>query len=380
MVIRDYSSARISRRITQLDPVLIGKTIHECAAPEPASKESGGSQRPTEEIIDTNEAVMAKLGVEGRYGGVGYNRTTADVILNSDGYETYFDGLSEPAGNREGIVLAISYLSLQPLTVSQKREKCDREARGVGSDYRIAGGNDPLLMAPWRDVEMLGQAVLTLFGLSCPPSVKGAVSVFLAAEPKGRIALHRAARDGLVEGLPVRGRRTRRNLDPVDAFGVTPLMLAACNGHTDVSLHLLELGADPHVRDRHGRSALHFAADGGHGDVVDALVGVDADVGVADAIGDTPLHLAVVGGHAGAVEQLLVAGALPGVGDAVFSATPLHKAVRSDAGAVVPLLVDAGADVDAPNDGGRTPLHTAASYGYTETARALIVAGADVNR
>lgn len=270
--------------------------------------------------------------------------------------------------------------SPQPLTVSQKREKCDREARGVGSDYRIAGGNDPLLMAPWRDVEMLGQAVLTLFGLSCPPSVKGAVSVFLAAEPKGRIALHRAARDGLVEGLPVRGRRTRRNLDPVDAFGVTPLMLAACNGHTDVSLHLLELGADPHVRDRHGRSALHFAADGGHGDVINALVGVGADVGVADAIGDTPLHLAVVGGHAGAVEQLLVAGALPGVGDAVFSATPLHKAARSDAGAVVPLLVDAGADVDAPNDDGRTPLHTAASYGYTETARALIVAGADVNR
>lgn len=382
MVILDYSSARISERITQFDPVLIGRTIHECAAPEPASKESGDSQTPTEEIIATNEAIMAKLGVEGQYGGVSYNRTTADAILRSDGYETYFDGygLSEPAGNMPKDVLVISYLSLQPLTVSQKLKKCDREERGVGTDYRIAGGNDPLLMAPWRDVEMLGQAVLTLFGLSCPPSVKGAVSVFLAAEPKGRIALHRAARDGLVEGLPVRGRRTRRNLDPVDAFGVTPLMLAAFNGHTDVSLHLLELGADPHVRDRHGRSALHFAADGGHEGVVDALVGAGADIEVADAIGDTPLHLAVVGGHAGAVERLLGAGALPGVGDAVFSATPLHKAARSDAAAVVPLLVDAGAYVDASNDDGRTPLHTAASYGHTETVRALIAAGGDVNR
>ncbi len=374
MVILDYNSERSSGRITQLDPVLIGRTIHEFAAPEPASRESGGRSPTTEEIIATNEGIMAKLGVEGRYGGVGYNRTTAHVILNSDGYEAYCQFLTEPAGNKARSVVVISYLSLKPLTVSQKRKKYDDEP------FRRAGDNAPLLMAPWRDVEMLGQGVLTMFGLSCPPSVKGSASVFSAAEPKGRIALHRAARDGLVSGLPARGRRTRRNLDPVDASGATPLMLSAGNGHADAALHLLELGADPHLRDRHGRSALHFAAEGGHEAVIGALLGSGADVRAADAIGDTPLHLAAAGGHAAAVERLLAAGAIPSAGDAVFSATPLHKAARSNAVAVAPLLADAGADVDAPNDDGRTPLHTAASYGHTEMARALMAAGGDVNR
>ena len=44
------------------------------------------------------------------------------------------------------------------------------------------------------------------------------------------------------------------------AFGMTPLMRAAHNGHQKAVLLLLELGASPHEQEEDGLTALHFAA------------------------------------------------------------------------------------------------------------------------
>ncbi len=87
---------------------------------------------------------------------------------------------------------------------------------------------------------------------------------------------------------------------------ITPLMLAALGGHTDVVRLLLEARADPTARDTLGKDPIHYIA-------------VDLD-GVNEYRwpqgGQTALTLAVYGGHADVVRILLENGADPGVTDA----------------------------------------------------------------
>ena len=48
-------------------------------------------------------------------------------------------------------------------------------------------------------------------------------------------------------------------LDRADNRGMTPLMRAVQNGHVDVVLTLLDLGADPHVVNQQGQTARSIA-------------------------------------------------------------------------------------------------------------------------
>ncbi|MBV1797903.1 ankyrin repeat domain-containing protein [Siccirubricoccus sp. G192] len=53
--------------------------------------------------------------------------------------------------------------------------------------------------------------------------------------------------------------------------GLTPLMVAAACGHQDVVELLLQCGADPTRRDRHGRSAAAHARVSGHPHLAERL-------------------------------------------------------------------------------------------------------------
>ena len=57
--------------------------------------------------------------------------------------------------------------------------------------------------------------------------------------------------------------------------------------------HLLELGADPNLRDVNGRTVLHLAVDEQDLDTVMQLLIYAADPNMADNRGVYPLHLAV---------------------------------------------------------------------------------------
>ena len=130
-----------------------------------------------------------------------------------------------------------------------------------------------------------------------------------------------------MDALPQPGQ-SRRNPDPVDRLGMTPLMLAARYGHTGAAERLLELGASPSARDEEERSPLHHAAEGGSAGIVRLLLDAGADAGAADAYGRTPLHTAAEHGGAAAVELLLGAGAPPDARDAISRSAPLHLAAR----------------------------------------------------
>ena len=98
---------------------------------------------------------------------------------------------------------------------------------------------------------------------------------------------------------PTRPMSMPRNND-----GVTPLHLAALNGHKDVAELLLANKAEVNAKDNHGETPLHLAAVNGHKDVAELLLANKADVNAKVNDGSTPLHYAVTKGH-GDVAELL---------------------------------------------------------------------------
>ena len=316
--------------VTRLDPALIGKVIRDRAVPC-LSPWWGGP------MVLKNWDYRIEAKMTGAPSAANLERTGVWLRVHSDGYETRFamNGPGEETWVRNPALLS----SLPPTCPPE-------EARGQYQN---------LLIAPWWDPEMLGQAALLMLEKAGPPLDGGTSSVFAPTEGKRRTALHRAALEGSLEALPTGNRGRLRNPDPRDTTGATPLLLAAAASHGGFALRLLELGADPDGCDREGRTPLHRAAEGGHDEVVRSLLAAGAGVSPGDAYGTTPLHLAAGGGHLAAAELLLRAGALPNSRDGIYSSTPLHLAARGNHPAMASLLPAAGAGIDASNEGGGLP-------------------------
>lgn len=125
-------------------------------------------------------------------------------------------------------------------------------------------------------------------------------------------------------------------IDAQDNGGDTPLHVAAAEGYGStegqgrVLEKLLELGADPSLRNTAGDSILHVAAAGGHAVMVARLVDFGVAVNARNNRGSTAL---------------------------------LNAANRSDLD-MVTLLLDGGASSGIANDNGTTPLMAAATHGH----------------
>ena len=356
-------------RTTRLDPAAVGLMMHDCERETIQNHPilavdwfwlCRGDRPPDDPFIGEAEAVGAS--------SVGNMlRTTAEVMIHSDGYEARCIGKSpQPTlssdydmffGGRE-------YLSSSPPICP--------------SEESFAALN-PFLIAPWWDAEMLGYAMLLMLAQSGPPFGKGMTSVFDPPPAKRRTALHKAALEGNMDALPT-GRRKLRSADAADTLGSTPLMLAASRGQVEFAARLVELGAALDCQDHGGRTPLHYAAEEGHTPAAQALIEAGSDVASTDTYGDTPLHAAAAKGHTETVKLLLTAGAPVDAGDVVYLSTPLHQAVRGGHSEVASALLEAGANPNSPNEAGRTPLHLAAAYGLPDLVSLLIKSGADVDR
>ena len=177
----------------------------------------------------------------------------------------------------------------------------------------------------------------------------------------------------------------------------TPLGVAACNGHKDIVLLLVNNGAELNRTGKLGKSPLYHAANMGHVEIVRVLIGLGAESPLVEALlggktsivqvlleggdnpnaidfdGCTPLRYAVFRKDVDFIKLLLRRGAKPRM-EGKFGNTPLHYAKSVD---VVKLLLNEGAELNKTNICGQTSLFRAARAGNKDVVKLLIDSGAD---
>ncbi|MCA1648709.1 MAG: ankyrin repeat domain-containing protein [Acidobacteria bacterium] len=189
------------------------------------------------------------------------------------------------------------------------------------ASVRLPTGETPLMAALYRGhvrlAELLADAVekgsnLDLFAAAAMGRLD-ALNAALVRDPgsitarayDGWTALHLAAffgRREAVERLLSAGADIQAVAD--NSIHNTPLHAAVAGGHVDVSLLLIERGADVNAVDAGGYTPLHIAAEAGYAPVVQALLARDADPHAVDAEDKTPLSRAAARNHAEIVDLI----------------------------------------------------------------------------
>ena len=165
---------------------------------------------------------------------------------------------------------------------------------------------------------------------------------------------------------------------------VTPLIIAAHNGHLNSVKILLRYNADIEARGTvkvgdevsEGCTPLWAAAASGRLDVVKLLIERNADVDSRTSTGSTPLRAAAHEGHLDVVKCLVESGTDVNARNYNDESTPLMAACYWGHLSVVTYLIDNGAFMDLQcKDAGNTALHDAAKMGHLEIVRQLLALG-----
>uniref|UniRef100_A0A8C5VK70 Ankyrin repeat domain 52 n=1 Tax=Microcebus murinus TaxID=30608 RepID=A0A8C5VK70_MICMU len=188
--------------------------------------------------------------------------------------------------------------------------------------------------------------------------------------------LHLAAYNGHCEALKTLAE-TLVNLDVRDHKGRTALFLATERGSTECVEVLTAHGASALIKERKRKwTPLHAAAASGHTDSLHLLIdsGERADItDVMDAYGQTPLMLAIMNGHVDCVHLLLEKGSTADAAD-LRGRTALHRGAVTGCEDCLAALLDHDAFVLCRDFKGRTPIHLASACGHTAVLRTLLQA------
>ena len=203
--------------------------------------------------------------------------------------------------------------------------------------------------------------------------------------------VYQAARNGssgltdLLKRLKTEQRKTALETKTKDGgHFVTPLIIAAHNGHLKSVKILLKFGAEIETRGtlkiedevKEGCTPLWAAAATGHLDVVKLLIKRNADVDGRASKGSTPLRTAAHNGHLDVVRCLVESGADVNARND-YESTPLMAACYYGHVSVVTYLIDKGAFMDLQyKESGNTALHDAVKRGYLEMVSQLLSLGA----
>ena len=171
-------------------------------------------------------------------------------------------------------------------------------------------------------------------------------------------------------GADIEDRGTIKIGDEV-VEGCTPLWGAACSGRLDVVKLLIERNADVDGRTSTDSTPLRAAAHKGHLDVVRCLVESGADVNARNDYESTPLMAACYYGHVSVVTYLIDKGAFMDLQYQESGNTALHDAVKRGYLEMVSQLLSRGAS-QLPNNQGLTPLLHACDLRSIEMVEYLI--------
>lgn len=197
--------------------------------------------------------------------------------------------------------------------------------------------------------------------------------------PKRFSKLHITASFGLERLSGLLLERTNVELNTQDDFGLTPIALAALQGHLELVDYLLGLEEIDINAGRNTQigTVLHVASRCGHTETVDKILKAGGDVDALTVKGHTALHDAAEAGNLNIIRLLLAAGS-----DARAMTrsrtTPLYRAARNGSLEAVKLLIEKDSNVNATTWDSWTPLHEAIERDHFNVAEFLIGAGADL--
>lgn len=189
-------------------------------------------------------------------------------------------------------------------------------------------------------------------------------------------AMHHAANNGHAE---IVHRLLIKGFDPnmrVKVTHVTPLILAAMNGHTATMKTLLSQSISPidiEMTDKLGLNALHYSARLANAEGVKLLASKGANVNAASKRdGETPIHAATVSNCIECVSILLQHKANTNCQLRKSGVTPLMSAVANSHVNLIQLLISAGSDKTLKNKDSFTALDIAKSKALPEVRDEII--------
>lgn len=157
---------------------------------------------------------------------------------------------------------------------------------------------------------------------------------------------------------------------------ITPLYLAARNGHRDAIAILIEAGADIDMCiDKEDGSALYCAVRNVDIRASELLIEAGADCNKTMSGSPLPIIIAIAWQSEELVRMLIDGGADVNLRSLHRHTYPIHVAASERSISILDMLIEAGADISQVDEDNNTPLHISTGNDIEMTKR-LIKAGA----